>query len=293
MITSLQGPSGPLRVNYAVCFSDSKGQSKKSVEKLQTRLLTAATPILQPILEADEEVLYAAEAVSPYSVVELLMTGWIITTIKRCLLVVTNRRLLHLPIKPSLKPRGSIAEIRFGDAQSLEVKGALGKKLTVVYRGGKQEAFTIARREGAAKLNALLPQIARGTAMTAEPGRHFLCPRCARRQQAGAEQCPACGQAFKTRKRALFWSLVAPGGGYFYTGHTVLGLMDAVTEALLIIFAILGVVMGLEGEEGGWTIALTFGVLLAIEKLVTIYHANHYVAELMPAGPPSASAYRP
>lgn len=286
MITSLQGPSGLVRVNATVCFSDSKGTPKKSVEKLQTKLLAAATPILQPILESDEEVLYVAEAITPYSVTELLMTGWIITTVKRCLLVITNRRILHLPVKPNLRPRGSISEIRYGDVQSLQVQGALGKKLVAGYRDGKQEAFTLVRREAAAKLGALLPQIDRGASMTAEPGRHFLCPRCTRRQQAGAEQCPACGHAFKNRRRALFWSLIAPGGGYFYTGHPVLGVLDAGAEIVLLLFVVVGLIMALEGEPGAWTTVGVGGVLLAFEKLITIYHANHYVAEFLPAAGP-------
>ncbi|HEV8581004.1 MAG TPA: hypothetical protein VGX68_18215 [Thermoanaerobaculia bacterium] len=283
MAMSLRDTPGSVRVNYAVCFSDSKGQPKSSVEKAQTKLLALATPLLQPILETDEEILYAAESITPFSVLEWLTTGWIITTVKRSLLVVTNHRLLHLPVKPNLRPRGSVSEIRYGDASSLAVTGVLNKKLVVSYRDGRTEAFTIVRREPAAKLSALLPEISRSAAMSAEPGRHFLCPRCARRLQPAIEQCPACGQAFKNRRRAVFWSLIAPGGGYFYTGHPVLGLMDAGAETVLLIGLIFSIVSGLGGEADAWPVALIVGVVLAIEKLLTIFHASHYVAEFLPA----------
>ncbi len=283
MLPSLQGPSGLVRVNQAVCFSDSKGQPSRSVEKTQTKLLGIATPLLQPILEADEEILYVAEGVTPFSTLEFLLTGWIITTVKRCLLVITNRRLLHLPVKPNLRLRGSVAEVRFGDVQSLAVQGVLGKKLVAVYRDGRQEAFTLPRREAARKLAVLVSQLDRGAAMSAEPGRHFLCPRCARRLQPRSEQCPACGQEFKSRSRALFWSVIAPGGGYFYTGHPILGLLDALTETTLLILVIFGVVMAAQGEPGAWATVLVFAAVLAIEKLITVYHANHYVAEFLPA----------
>jgi hypothetical protein len=287
MAMSLRDMPGAVRVNYDVCFSDSKGQPKKSVEKTQSKLLALATPLLQPILETDEEILYVAESITPYSVLEWLTTGWIITTVKRSLLLVTNHRLLHLPVKVNLRPRGSVAEIRYGDVQSLEVTGVLAKKLVAVYRDGKKEAFTLIRREAAAKLSALLPGISRSAAMSAEPGRHFLCPRCARRLQPRIEQCPACGQAFKNRGRALFWSLIAPGGGYFYTGHPVLGAMDAGAETILLLVVIVSIVGGLGGEPDAWLSALIFGAVLLIEKLLTIYHANHYVAEFLPASSPA------
>ena len=289
MTTSPWGTPGPVRVNHAVCFSDANGQPKSSVEKAQTKLLAIATPVLQPILEPDEEVLWVAEAITPYSPLELLTTGWIITTLKRCLLVVTRRRVLHLPVTASQRAKGSVAEIRYGDVQSLEVTGLLGKKLVATYRDGKKESFAIVRREAAAKLAALLSQIDRGASPSAQTGRHFLCPRCAQRLQAGVYQCPACGQAFKDRRRAVFWSLVAPGGGYFYTGHPVLGLMDAGVETILLLLVIVGIVGGLGGlggEADGWTSVAVFGVVLAIEKLLTIYHANHYVAEFLPVATP-------
>jgi hypothetical protein len=283
MSTSPWGASSPVRVNYAVCFSDSKGQSKSSVEKKQTKLLASVTPFLQPILEPEEEILYVAESVTPYSLLEFFTTGWIITLLKRCLLVVTDRRLLHLPATPSLRPKGSVSEIRYGDVETLEVSGLIGKKLVVGYRGGKKESFALVRWEVPAKLSALLSRVNRNAAMTAESGRHFLCPRCARRLQPRISQCPACGQAFKDRRQATFWSLIAPGGGYFYTGHPILGLADAGVEAFLFLLVLLGIASGLSGEPDAWTSVAVGGVILAIEKLITIYHANHYVAEFLPA----------
>jgi hypothetical protein len=284
MLASVQRVSGPVRVNEAVCFSDAQGRHKSSIEKNQRKLLGKAEPVLQPILEEGEEVLNVVVGMTPYSAMEFLTTGWIITTIKACLLVVTPRRILHLPITSTFRPRGSVAEIRYGDVQSLEVSGVLGKRLVAQYRNGKKEAFTIRGMGAAAKLRALLATIDRNAAPTAEPGRHFLCPRCARRLQAGMEQCPACGQEFKTRKRATFWSLVAPGGGYFYTGHPVLGLMDAFTETILIVVTLFGIVQALNGDPEAAPMALVCGAALALEKLLTVYHANHYVAEFLPAG---------
>jgi hypothetical protein len=283
MLANPQSVAGPVRVNEAVCFSDAKGQLKPGVEKAQRKLFAKAEPILQPILESGEEVLYVLNAMTPYSTMEFLTTGWVITTIKRCLLVVTHRRILHLPITSSQRPRGSISEIRYGDVQRIAVEGALGKRLVVHYANGKKEKFALMGRGDAAKLGILMSQVNPGMAPTGDPDRHFLCPRCARRLRAGEEQCPACGPAFKSRQRALFWSVIAPGGGYFYTGHPVFGLMDAATETVLLVALIAGIAGGLNGDAESWTMAGFVGVALALEKLLSIYHANHYVAEFLPA----------
>ena len=287
MIASVRSAAEPVRVNQAVCFSDAKGEYKKSIEKKQTKLLGFVMTALQPILEPGEEILVVAEGVSPFSTLEYLTTGWLITTLKRCLLVVTNYRILHTAIKANQRPRGSFSEIRYGEVESLEVKGALGKKLFVHYRDGKKEAFTLIGKSRA-KLAALLPQVSRGAAPSGQTGRRFLCPRCARPLQAGVYRCSTCGQEFKNQSRARFWSLVAPGGGYFYTGHPILGILDAFAETILIFFIVFAI---LTRDAEMLSTLPVVAALLAIEKLVTVYHAHHYVNEFLPVGIPESSGH--
>ena len=86
------------------------------------------------------------------------------------------------------------------------------------------------------------------------------------------------------RRAAIRLSVFYPGGGYFYTGHPVLGLGDAVTEGLLLILFVGGLIDVLTGEKGseGWTLVAILGAALFIEKAQTIYHAKHYVNEYIP-----------
>lgn len=286
MQPSLRSAAEPVRVNEAVSFSDAKGVYKKSIEKKQRQLLGLLLPALQPILEPGEEILVVLEGVSPFSTLEYLTTGWLITSLKRCLLVVTNVRILHTAMKPR-EPRGSFSEIRYGDVQSFEVSGLLGKRLKVRYRSGRKEDFMLQGKSGP-KMSALLPQLDRTAAPSAHPGRRALCPNCGRPLQSGIYRCAACGQEFKDQGRARFWSLVTPGGGYFYTGHPFLGLADAFVETMLIVAVILGIFMVRDGDPEGWSVLPMAAALLAIEKLVTVYHAHHYVNEYLPLGKPAS-----
>ena len=80
----------------------------------------------------------------------------------------------------------------------------------------------------------------------------------------------------------MLLSLLIPGGGYFYTGHWILGLMDFLVEAALAALAILAIAQPDPGDPDPVTSAIVYLVILAIEKLITIYHAVHYVGEFIP-----------
>jgi hypothetical protein len=95
---------------------------------------------------------------------------------------------------------------------------------------------------------------------------------------------------FKDKATALRRSLLIPGGGYFYTGHTFLGIVDAIAEGfltlvvLLLILEISGVTSAPPGEAPAtWGMVIFVLVLLGIEKLFTIHHANRFIRDYIPA----------
>lgn len=280
--------AGTIPVDAATCFTDSQGRAKPRVEKRVRRWLEGVAPLLGPVLEDGEVVRHVASACSPYSVLELLTTGWIIGSVKRCLLVVTDRRILHIPTTASFKPKRSISQIRFGDLHSAEVKGALGKELRLTYRDGTAEKLRAIPGAAARKLRevlssqdlALFPPSAVGR-------RHHLCPRCGQgvgKLDRDEPKCTTCGLGCKSRRRAILLSILLPGGGYFYTGHPVLGLFDVLVEGLLLLFLVSSLIFAATGEPGfSYADVGFFAVFLALEKLVTVYHASHYVQEVQPA----------
>lgn len=280
--------AGTIPVDPETCFTDSRGRSKPRLEKQARGGLEKVAPLLGAVLEDGEVVRHVAAACSPYSILELLTTGWIIASVKRCMLVVTDRRILHIPLTASARPKRSISQVRFGDLRSAEVKGALGKELRLTYRDGTTEKFRAIKGAAARKLREVLGAQELGLFQPSAVGRrHHLCPRCSHgleRLAAEDPKCSACGLGFKSRRRAFLLSILLPGGGYFYTGHPVLGLFDALVEGMLLLFLLLSLVFAATGEPGfTYADAGIFAVLLAIEKLVTVYHASHYVQELQPA----------
>jgi hypothetical protein len=269
-----------LPINREICFSNHKGVFKEKIMEGQTKTLARFIPLLKPLLEPGEEILLSVEATSPMSFLEQWTTGWIIYYLKRCVLILTNRRILHFPTKYNFTPKYSLSQIRYGDIEEFKLSGFLGRVLKMEYKSGKKEKFYSIKLTEFKKLKALEPLLIKDQPSHVRE-RHFLCPRCLTPLVKDIFSCPNCCLEFKNMQEAIRLSLQFPGGGYFYTGHPVLGIMDAITEGILLLELIVSLFGALITMES-WGFVLLFAVLLFYEKLITIYHGKHYISEYIP-----------
>ena len=88
-----------LPINEEICFTTNKNKYSEKIMKQQTKILKRFSPFLKRILEPGEEIFLAVKATSPMSVLEPFTIGWMIVYIKRCMLIFTNKRILHFPHK--------------------------------------------------------------------------------------------------------------------------------------------------------------------------------------------------
>ncbi len=281
--TSSPAETFGLPLNQSIAFSNHKGAFKERLKKQQIKMLTPYVPLLKQFLEPGEEVLLAMRGCSPMSFLEQFTSGWMVYYIKRCMLVVTDRRILHFPSKGNYSPRHSIAQIRFGDVDTITPSTFLGRKFTVKYKNGKKEVFLYVK--DTKKLKVVLNEI-RMTALqpTTYGIRHHLCPKCTAPLTIGEYLCPSCKLEFKNEQKARNLSILLPGGGYFYTGHPIVGIGDAIVETSLIVMVLASLVNLISGAESDAALpgVVFFGVILFLEKLYTVYHAKHYVKEYIP-----------
>ncbi len=250
----------------------------------QLKTLRDLAPMLKQFLKPDEEILLAVRACSPMSWFEQITMGWVVFYLKRCVLVVTNKRILHFPTKTNFAPKKSVAQILYRDIAEAKLHGFLGRVLTLKYKSGTKESFNYVPSREFKKLKTILPSL-RQQGQPSEAGeRHHLCPRCEAKLLKGRFNCPNCHLNFKDGERAVKLSILYPGGGYFYTRHPFLGTGDAITEAILLVIVLAGLLNLLIGEADpeGWVSVILFGAVLIVEKLETIYHAKHYVNEYIP-----------
>jgi hypothetical protein len=274
------GLGGPhaLPIDAGIMFADHKGVHKPRIEKKQLKLVEKVT-FLKEFLEDGEQLLAVTTAVSPTSFLEQWTTGFIFVYVKRCILVFTDRRVFHIPTTSSFDYRGSVAEFRYGDLDSIAQKGS---RLKVAYKSGNKEVFLYIRGSERKKIRKLL----QSTDLFSAPGgageRVHRCPKCTQTLEADRFDCPSCAKEFKSRTKARNLSLWLPGGGYFYTGHPYLGVIDAAVEILFLAVIISSLIPSAANPDGDLALAAIFAVFLAIEKAITVYHANHFVKEYLP-----------
>lgn len=272
-------PISGLPVNTDFLFADKNGDYKASIEKKRTKLLRKLG-FLAHFLDQDEQIVFVTTGCSPASFLEQYTIGYLwIMLIKRALFVFTNKRILHIPTTAKFEYRGSIAQILYQDCQNLYVKGTT---LHAEYRTGKKDAFFgIPRSDGAIirRMNIAAPDPA---VPSARPERSHLCPNCTQVQDTEPSTCPGCGLPFKTSAEAVKYSLLFPGGGYFYVRRRGLGALDAVGETYLSVITFMALVGTLLGHAEAPVVFVAFGVILALEKLLTIYHARKFVEEFIP-----------
>jgi len=266
-------------IDPEMMFSNAKGVYKKGIEKRQRKLL-AKIGFLKPFLEPDEQVILVTAGCSPMSSLEQLLGGAIIFTLKRALFIFTDRRVFHVPTKPNLAYRGSIAHFLYTDCKSIKISG---RTLVVKYHYGSAERFYYIRGSELANLKHLFKNTPMPEPETEPSRRVHLCPQCSARLQRQVYVCSGCGQPFKNRKTAQKLSMLVPGGGYFYVGHWGLGILDALVETFLSLqFLYVCVFYAMTLAPEALSGVFLFGAILTMEKLITVFQTNQFIDEYIP-----------
>jgi hypothetical protein len=267
-----------LFVDSEVLFSNHKNIYKRRIEKRQRKLLEKIS-FIKTFLNPDEKILLLTTGCSPASLLEQILTGWIVFQLKRSLFVFTNQRIFHIPTKPDFSYRNSIAQFNYADCQRLYLKGSV---LVAKYKTGRTDKFICMTGKERKKIKALLQATPLQGIPNEIPERTHLCPRCTARLIPENYICPNCSFEFKNKAEARKISIIYPGGGYFYTGHPVLGVLDAFAELMLMIAVLTSFTATIRAVSGGTFDLIFFGLLLTIEKMATIYHSNHFIKEYIP-----------
>ena len=283
-----------VRVREDTVYADHRGRERKGVRKRADKALDKLQETLAKVLEPDEAILHVARCPAPAGILEQFAFGWYIYYVTATVLVFTNRRLLHFPVRRDGSWKKSLRSLRWGDLSEAKVHGLFGPRLRLKYQDGKVETYWGLRRGDAKTIKVLLPVLLSVSLGETSPAQAMssLCPECFAGLSPGAYQCSRCSLTFKDEKTMIRRSLLIPGGGYFYTGHWFLGVGDFVAEAILLFLVVISVLLafGFLAEPGEPQVTAGvalfevafFGGILGVEKLFTIYHCRRFIRDFIP-----------
>jgi len=278
--TGIMGPQiFGLPIDRETLFSNHKSIYKKRIENRQRKLIVKLA-FLKPFLKKGEKILLVSTGYSPITTLAQFVTGFLFVYLKRSLFVFTNYRIFHVPTTPGYKFKNAIAHIPYEGCRSIEMKGGT---LVVQYaKLGELEKFKAIGLSERRKIRALLKRKPPAGAKTKLGQRFHLCPRCTHPLSAGKYVCESCQLKFKNKILAYIIAILIPGGGYFYTRHYLIGLLNAIVEIFLVVYAVLilkGVLIGAEGIMGYPPL---LGAIFLAVKIISVIHSTHFIEEYIP-----------
>jgi phage shock protein PspC (stress-responsive transcriptional regulator) len=268
-----------LPVDRDTLFSNHKKIYRKRIEKRQRKLIVKLS-FLKPFLKTGEKILLVSTGYSPISSLAQYVTGFLFVYLKRSLFVFTNHRIFHVPTTPNYKFKQSLSQIYYAGCQSLELKGGT---LVVQYtKSGKIEKFRAFALSERKKIRALLKQRSFSGTKSQVGERFHLCPQCTRLLAVAKYVCGSCGLKFKNKIVAYILAILLPGGGYFYTRHYLLGLLNAIVEIFLLLYIAVTAQDVLNKVEGSMVYLLMLSAIFVAVKIISVIHSTHFIEEFIP-----------
>jgi hypothetical protein len=275
----------PQRID--VLFTNNRGETKERIRKRKTKALDRLRPALHRVLQNDETVLFVTDARSPLSILEQLTAAWWTYILAATAIVITNKRILFLPTKHDGSWRESVRVLHWGDLQEVKANGLLVKNVVFQFKGGARSTYTNFHHGDGKKLATIAAVLI--PAATGEPtgaqGLVQLCPDCRTPLTAGQYSCPNCKLIFKNEQSMILRSIFLPAGGYFYTGHSLIAILPAIFEGLLILDILFLLRAGLNSPVTRRAVfhqLIILGVFWAFETAVTILHCRRYIRDFIP-----------
>ena len=278
--TGLMGPQiFGLPVDRETLFSNHKKIYKKRIENRQRKLIVKL-PFLKPFLKKGEKILLVSTGYSPITSLAQYATGFIFVYLKRSLFVFTNHRIFHVPATPNYQFKDSIAQIYYDGCRSISMKGGT---LVVEYaKIGQMEKFKAIAFSERKKIKALLKSKPVSGTKTRLGERFHLCPRCTHPLSTGKYVCESCQLKFKNKIIAYIIAILFPGGGYFYTRHYLIGLLNAIVEIFLLAYIAVTLQDVLNKVEGSMKYLAVMGAVYLVVKTISVIHSTHFIEEFIP-----------
>lgn len=252
------------KYDLASIFPERDGYFARKAIRKKIGLLTRLSPLLARILGEQERVLFIGRGIIQYLAEIFFGNGWLTYYYNIHALVFTDQRILLINIKNNGQPKHMLHQIRYGAIQRWKGPSLIGGVVIKFNAGKKLTLVHVPRRDGGVMKNVVermqgTPTV--GSLPTAGESFQHLCPSCFAEIPKDIYACPGCRTAFKTPRKAALRSFLLPGWGDIYLTHRLLGTLELLGSAALVILLVITLLWGELGDS------MVFLILLLV------YHA--------------------
>jgi hypothetical protein len=288
---------GSFEVRRDLLGRDYKGKTSKAIGKKTSALLQKLQLTLNKFLEPGEQLLYVARVQRHASGLIQYTMGWYIYYASATVIVLTDRRLLHLRVTNNNRWDKGIRSCAWSEVESAAVSGwLLGRVLKLKFKNGTKYRYWRISRADALNIAKILPQLLKMHQGAPHKGQALisLCPECKRELATGSPSCSGCGLGFKIKKTMYLLSLL-PSAAYIYTQRWLLAVGDFIGQSYayfilaIAVYSFVAAARGWNNSHGKPTSVndgigmLVIGLLIfAFDVIVTIHHNNYFIDDFIP-----------
>jgi hypothetical protein len=229
-----------------VFFQDKKGGNWGRRNKGIARILISIHALLEKILKDGEMVKKVCWGTAYYPFEVFLGNGFLTMFYNRYCIVGTDQRLLFINVNYRMnKPSHYLFQLQFQDIKKIK-RGIFGVSLTFYKMQGKRRHFMGVKSYLSKSLHGFVMKKREAAALAEHTRREpeNLCPVCFSPLERGLVRCMHCWAGFKRPRKALLRSLLLPGLGDFYLGHSFLGVLEMTGSGLVWLLLVSSVLSG-------------------------------------------------
>ena len=195
--------------------------------------------VISRLLENDEKIISAISATRNIKLWEAIVTTCYAYTLKRVLLVFTDRRLIEVSLGNAPLFASRIRVVSYLSIRDISCASGFFRTITVKCRDGISLFYEGIRKgdmeEIAGNLRNRILSRPRSIQMGNLKNAADLCPSCFEKLSTLTYNCRSCGKKFKNEKNFLLYSLLIPGGAYMMAGFYYAAFGSFITEVLYFI----------------------------------------------------------
>lgn len=262
--------------DWAGLFPKTEGLGAGGDVKKRVTILKAIEPRLERLLYPEERIEFVTGGMLNSFVEQYFLGIWSMT-INQTVFLFTNYRIILLNSDTKKRAKVMMWQVpyhRLGKYGAGGFTGSMRLKLA----GGKSYAFAGVpgrdRKRLKEYMSARLAEARQaGEAFPCHADQDPLCPACCSPMQAAATVCAECGEQFIKPITPALMSLVIPGLGDLYLGHTIIGMLEVL--GFLGLLAVVAVIVATTPFPVGVLAAITMlGIGNGLDAAVTFHIAS-------------------